>query len=74
MVLSSCCWSDFSDGELILYIIRGLGPEYEAIVVNLTSRQDAISLHELQFMLQSQECVCIVFISANLSNASAHYV
>lgn len=43
------------DEELVLYILGGLGPEYESVVVNLTSRFDTLSLQEVQYMLQSQE-------------------
>ena len=45
----------FTDDDLILYILGGLGPEYDSIVVNLTSRGDHITLSEVQFLLQSQE-------------------
>lgn len=44
-----------SDDDLVLYILGGLGLEYESVVVNLTSRQDKITMQEVQFMLQSQE-------------------
>ncbi|XP_060970030.1 uncharacterized protein LOC133037187 [Cannabis sativa] len=44
-----------SDDDLILYILGGLGHEYEAVVVNLTSRHDQVTLQEVQYMLQSQE-------------------
>lgn len=44
-----------SDDELILYILGGLGHEYDSVVVNLTSRHDQVTLPEVQFMLQSQE-------------------
>ena len=43
-----------SDDELILYILGGLGHEFEAIIVNLTSR-DSITLQKVQFMLQTHE-------------------
>uniref|UniRef100_A0A803QRN3 Retrovirus-related Pol polyprotein from transposon TNT 1-94-like beta-barrel domain-containing protein n=1 Tax=Cannabis sativa TaxID=3483 RepID=A0A803QRN3_CANSA len=36
-----------SDEDLILYILGGLGSEYEAIIVNLTSRSDSLSLREV---------------------------
>ena len=44
-----------SDDELIIYILGGLGSEYESVIVNLTSRSDSVSLEEVQFMLQNQE-------------------
>lgn len=36
-----------SDEDLILYILGGLGSEYDPVVINLTSRQDSISLSEV---------------------------
>ena len=45
----------FTDDELLLYILGGLGSEYESVVVHLTSCQGAISLEEAHFMLQTQE-------------------
>ena len=47
--------SVITDDELILYILGGLGKEYESVVVNLTIRSNKISLQEVQFALQSQE-------------------
>ena len=43
-----------SDDELILYIPGGLGPKFDSVVVNVTSR-DSITLQEVQFMLQTHE-------------------
>ena len=43
------------DEELILYILGGLSQEYESVVINLTSRQDTISLQEVQYKFQMQE-------------------
>ena len=42
------------DYEIVLYILGGLGPEYESVVVNLTSK-DSLTLPEAQFMLQAHE-------------------
>ena len=42
-----------TDEELILYILGGLGQEYESVIVNLTSRQDKLLLQEVQYMLQT---------------------
>ena len=36
-------------------MLGGLGSEYDPVVVNLTSRQDSVSLQEAQFLLQSHE-------------------
>ncbi|RVW59231.1 Retrovirus-related Pol polyprotein from transposon RE1 [Vitis vinifera] len=43
------------DEDLILYILGGLGPEFETIVVNITSISEAISLQEAHYLLQSHE-------------------
>ena len=43
-----------SDDELVLYILEGLGSEFDSVVVNLTSK-DPVTLPEAQFLLQTQE-------------------
>ena len=43
-----------SDDELILHILGGLGPEFESIIVNLTSRE-SLTLQEVQCLLQTYE-------------------
>ena len=43
-----------TDDELILYIHGGLGSEFEAVIVNLTSRE-SITLQEVQYILQTHE-------------------
>uniref|UniRef100_A0A803P1Q9 Uncharacterized protein n=1 Tax=Cannabis sativa TaxID=3483 RepID=A0A803P1Q9_CANSA len=45
----------FNDDNLILYILGGLGLEYDSVVVNRTYRGDRITLSNVQFLLQSQE-------------------
>ena len=42
------------DDELILYILSGLGPEFESVVMNLTSKE-YVTLPEVQYMLQTHE-------------------
>ena len=42
------------DDELILYLVGGLGTEYESVIIHLTSRQGDQDL-QVQFMLQSQD-------------------
>ena len=42
-----------TDEELVLYVLGGLGQEFESVVVNLTSRQDNVTLQEVQYMLQT---------------------
>ena len=43
-----------SDDELVLYILGGLGSEFDSVVVNLTSK-NSVTLPEAQFLLQTQE-------------------
>ena len=40
--------------ELVLYILGGLGSEYESVIVNLSSK-DSVTLPEAHFTLQAQE-------------------
>ncbi|KAK6150976.1 hypothetical protein DH2020_015908 [Rehmannia glutinosa] len=42
------------DDDLMIYILHGLGPEYESVVVNLTTRKD-LTLSEMQYTLQTHE-------------------
>ncbi|XP_062119087.1 uncharacterized protein LOC133832809 [Humulus lupulus] len=44
-----------TDEKLILYILGGLGHDYDSVVINLTSCHDVVTLQEVQFLLQSQE-------------------
>ena len=44
-----------SDEELILYILGGVGQEYDPVVISLTSPCDEVTLQQVQFMLQSQD-------------------
>ena len=39
---------------MILYILGGHGPEFESVVVNLTTRE-SVTLQEVQSMLQIHE-------------------
>ena len=41
-----------SNDELVLYILGGLGSEFDSVVVNLTSK-DSVTLPEAQFLLQT---------------------
>ena len=65
-----------SDDELILYILGGLGPEFDSAEVNVTSR-DSITLLKVQFMLQTHE-MRIESQNAsntiNLSRSTANFV
>ena len=58
-----------SDDELILYILGGLGSDFESLVVNLTSR-DFITLEEVQFLLETHEMRLEQLAIASLTNFS----
>ena len=64
-----------TDDELILYILGGLESEFEAVIVNLTSRE-SITLQEVQYILQTHE-IRLESLSAativDLSNSSVHF-
>uniref|UniRef100_A0A803QHZ4 Retrotransposon Copia-like N-terminal domain-containing protein n=1 Tax=Cannabis sativa TaxID=3483 RepID=A0A803QHZ4_CANSA len=68
-----------NDEDLALYILGGLGSEYESIVVNLTSRSEPLTREELQFMLHDHEvrasaknyrATTLQNVQANLANLS----
>ena len=65
-----------SDDELVLYILGGLGLEYESVVVNLTSRY-SLTLQEVQYVLQTHE-VRLEHLNATamveISDSSAHLI
>uniref|UniRef100_A0A803P6J6 CCHC-type domain-containing protein n=1 Tax=Cannabis sativa TaxID=3483 RepID=A0A803P6J6_CANSA len=68
-----------SDEDLALYVLGGLGQEYESVVVNLTSRSELLTLQEIQFMLHSQEvrlqqlsATALNTVQANLANLSVN--
>ncbi|KAF3652867.1 putative long chain base biosynthesis protein 1-like [Capsicum annuum] len=44
-----------SDDDLVLYILGGLGQEYNVVVVSVTTRAELISLADLRGLLLSQE-------------------
>ena len=65
-----------SDDELILHICGGLGPEFESVIVNLTSRE-SVTLQEVQYMLQTHEMrleSLNTTIMVELSHSTAHFV
>lgn len=43
------------DDDLILYVLGGLGAEFEFVVVNLTTRRSLPSFNEVQSILQTRE-------------------
>ena len=62
------------DEELVLYILGGLGFEYESVIVNLSSK-NSVTLLEAHFMLQPHELCLEQFNSSTgleVSHATAH--
>lgn len=45
---------NITDDELIIYILGGLGNEYDSAIVTLTSKE-SVSMQDVQFLLQTQE-------------------
>ncbi|KAK2642358.1 hypothetical protein Ddye_024121 [Dipteronia dyeriana] len=65
-----------TEGELISQILRELGFEYDAVVVNVIGKQCEISLNEVQFQLMSYECIIAKYsatTSLDISNDFAQY-
>ncbi|GMN29939.1 hypothetical protein TIFTF001_046390 [Ficus carica] len=54
-LINVACGHIMADDKLLLYILGGLGNEYDSVVVQLTGRQGSVSLEEAQCMLQTQE-------------------
>ncbi|KAL5752957.1 hypothetical protein ACOSQ2_023464 [Xanthoceras sorbifolium] len=46
-----------SDRDLLMNILEGVGSEFDAVVVNITSMQSSISVQEAQFLLMSYEAI-----------------
>ncbi|XP_031281542.1 uncharacterized protein LOC116140047 [Pistacia vera] len=46
---------NLSDKELLLYILDGLGPEYDAVVANLVATSSQKTFQEAQFLLHKHE-------------------
>ncbi|KAL5766826.1 hypothetical protein ACOSP7_017443 [Xanthoceras sorbifolium] len=63
------------DRDLLLNVLQGLGSEYDAVIVNITSQQ-GISLQDVQFFLMSYEARLDQHNSSSslaLANASASF-
>ena len=61
-----------SDENLCLYILGGIGSEYESVVVNLTNRSEALTLTDLQFSLQTHEMRLQSLASTNIDAVQAN--
>ena len=59
-----------SEDELVLYVSGGLGPEYESVVVTLTSK-DSVSITEAQFLLQTHKSRLENFHSVQMIDVSS---
>ncbi|XP_031256560.1 uncharacterized protein LOC116114556 [Pistacia vera] len=46
---------NIGEKELLLYILDGLGPEYDVVVVNLTYHSSNATIQQAQFMLHKHE-------------------
>ncbi|KAJ4711692.1 Retrovirus-related Pol polyprotein from transposon TNT 1-94 [Melia azedarach] len=64
-----CAGNHVTDGELILFLMEGLGSEYDPVVVNITSRPEKIPLQEVYSMLISHERR----VEKNQSSASINF-
>ena len=62
-----------SDERLCLYILGGLGPEYEATVINLINRSDSLTLTDLCFSLHNQEMRIQNSSPPSLDNVQANF-
>ncbi|XP_031278121.1 uncharacterized protein LOC116136587 [Pistacia vera] len=67
-----------SDEDLLQYELDDLGPKFDVVVVNLTSRIeskfDSVSPQEAQFLLQKYEMRLEKFNSIDFANSSVHMV
>ncbi|XP_031287175.1 uncharacterized protein LOC116145880 [Pistacia vera] len=62
---------NITDKELLLYILDGLGPEYDAVVANLTACSSQTTLQEAQFLLHKHE-IRLERQQSSLSNFHEH--
>ncbi|XP_073058680.1 uncharacterized protein [Primulina eburnea] len=53
--LLAVCGYSISDDDHVLYILGGVGVEYEAVVVHITSRVDALSTADVSALLMAHE-------------------
>ena len=64
-----------TDDKLVLYILGGLGSEYDSVIVNLTSKE-FVTLQEAQYMLQTHEMRLESLhssIAIDISHSAAHF-
>ncbi|XP_047326693.1 uncharacterized protein LOC124930387 [Impatiens glandulifera] len=61
-----------TDEDLILYVLGGLGPEYESLLVTVTTRPYSITVDELSRLLFTHE-IRLEFLYANSPTANVVY-
>lgn len=61
-----------SDENLCLYILGGLGSEYESVMVALTNRSEQLTLQDLQFNLQTHEMRIQSLASSTIDSVQAN--
>ncbi|KAL8506139.1 hypothetical protein ACS0TY_017124 [Phlomoides rotata] len=59
-----------SDEDLVLYILGGLGPKYDVVVVNLTTRGEFFTIDDIQFILQLHEMCLLQSVTFVLPSSS----
>ena len=69
----SAAGEQISEESLCLYILGGLGPEFEATVVTLTNRSEPLNVQDVQFSLHNQEMRLQQQASASLELAQANF-
>lgn len=62
-----------ADNNLIMYIMGGVGAEFDAVVVTLTARGDLPSLSEVQAILQAIE-MRFLQASTQVANSTSYFV
>ncbi|KAJ4722439.1 Retrovirus-related Pol polyprotein from transposon TNT 1-94 [Melia azedarach] len=50
-----CAGNEVSEEEHVMFLMEGLGPEYDPVVVNITSRERKLPLQEIYSVLVSHE-------------------
>lgn len=63
-----------SEDELVMYLMEGLGPEYDAVIVNITSRKERLPLHKVYAMLVSHENKVLKNLSATNVNITLAFI
>ena len=62
-----------AEESLCLYVLGGLGPEYEATVINLTNRSETLTIQDVLFSVHNQEMRIQLQSPPPADNVQAHY-